>query len=124
MPVLAQARQELDQHDGDGQPGGPRGLPQLPGEAIWVINCFVVARKARGRGIADALRAAAVEYAASHGAQLVEGFPVETDGERLPSASAYTGTRSMFERAGFDEVARSTSKAPGGRPPVVMRRGT
>ena len=99
-----------------------RVLPQLPGEAVWVVNCFVVARRSRGRGIADALLAAAVEYAATHGARLVEGFPVETGGERMPSASAYTGTRGMFERAGFDEAARSTSKASGGRPRVVMRR--
>jgi len=99
-----------------------RVLPQLAGEAVWVVNCFVVARKARGRGIADALLAAAVEYAAAHGAGLVEGFPVETGGGRMPSASAYTGTRGMFERAGFEEAARSTSKASGGRPRVVMRR--
>lgn len=99
-----------------------RVLPQLPGEAVWVVNCFVVARRSRGRGIADALLTAAVNYAAAHGARLVEGFPVETGGERMPSASAYTGTRGMFERAGFEEAARSTSKASGGRPRVVMRR--
>jgi GNAT superfamily N-acetyltransferase len=99
-----------------------RVLPQLPGERVWVVNCFVVARRARGRGIADALLAAAVEYARAHGAALVEGIPVDTGGERMPSASAYTGTRGMFERAGFEEAARSTSKASGGRPRVVMRR--
>lgn len=99
-------------------------LPRLPGEAVWSVNCFVVARRSRGRGIADALLAAAVEYAAVHGARLVEGFPVDTGGERMPSASAYTGTRGMFERAGFEEAARSTSKAAGGRPRVVMRRET
>jgi GNAT superfamily N-acetyltransferase len=101
-----------------------RVLPRLPGEAVWVVNCFVVARRARRRGVADAMLAAAVEYARAHGARLVEGFPVETGGERMPSASAYTGTRGMFERAGFEEAARTTSKASGGRPRVLMRRGT
>jgi GNAT superfamily N-acetyltransferase len=89
-----------------------------------VVNCFVVTRRSRGRGIAEALLAAAVAYAAAHGARLVEGIPVDTGGERMSSASAYTGTRRMFERAGFDETARSTSKASGGKPRVVMRRGT
>jgi GNAT superfamily N-acetyltransferase len=99
-----------------------RVLPSLPGAAVWSVNCFVVARGARGRGIADALLTAAVAYAAAHGAVLVEGFPVETGGARMPSASAYTGTRGMFERAGFEEAARSSSKAAGGRPRVLMRR--
>jgi GNAT superfamily N-acetyltransferase len=99
-----------------------RTLPQLPGEAVWVINCFVVARRERGRGIGDALLAAAVEYARAHGAAVVEGFPVDTGGERMPSAGAYTGTRGMFERAGFEPVAATTSRAAGGRPRLVMRR--
>ena len=99
-----------------------RTLPQLPGEDVWVINCFVVARKERGRGIGDALLAAAVTYARDHGALLVEGFPVETGGERMPSAGAYTGTRGMFARAGFAEAGPTMSKAAGGRPRVVMRR--
>jgi GNAT superfamily N-acetyltransferase len=99
-----------------------RTLPQLPGEAVWSINCFVVARGERGRGVGDALLAAAVAYAGEHGARIVEGFPVETGGERMPSASAYTGTRGMFERAGFEIAGPTTSKAHGGRPRVVMRR--
>ncbi len=99
-----------------------RTLPQLPGEAVWSVNCFVVARRERGRGVGDALLAAAVDYAREHGARLVEGFPVETGGERMPSAGAYTGTRGMFERNGFDAAAPTTSKAHGGRPRVVMRR--
>lgn len=99
-----------------------RTLPQLPGEAVWSINCFVVARGERGRGVGEALLAAAVAYAGDHGARLVEGFPVETGGQRMPSAGAYTGTRGMFERQGFSVAASTTSQAHGGRPRVVMRR--
>ena len=50
--------------------------PSCPGEDIWSINCFVVARAARRSGVAKALLAAAVEYARDHGARLVEGYPV------------------------------------------------
>lgn len=99
-----------------------RTLPQLPGDAVWSINCFVVARKERGRGVGDALLRVAVDYARENGARLLEGFPVETSGERMPSAGAYTGTRGMFERAGFELAAPTTSKAGGGRRRVVMRR--
>src|SRR5690349_2387171 len=99
-----------------------RTLPMLPGDAIWSVNCFVVARAERRSGVASALLAAAVEYAAANGASLVEGYPVRTEGARIPSASVYTGTAGMFERAGFAHAADSTSKASGGAKRVVMRR--
>jgi GNAT superfamily N-acetyltransferase len=99
-----------------------RTLPQLPGDDIWVINCFVVARTARRSGVARSLLAAASEYAKAHGARILEGYPVATDGGRIPSASVYTWTASMFEGAGFTKAADSTSKASAGTPRVVMRR--
>ena len=99
-----------------------RTLPTLPGDRVWSINCFVVARGHRRRGIAQRLLVAAVEYAGRQGARIVEGFPVETGDNRMPSAGAYTGTRSMFEAAGFTMAGPTTSTAGGGRPRVVMRR--
>jgi GNAT superfamily N-acetyltransferase len=99
-----------------------RTIPQLPGDGVWVVNCFVVARRSRGKGIATALLAAAVDYARDHGARLVEGYPVRTDGGRMPSASAYTGTAGMFRQAGFEIASETTSQVGEGRPRVVMRR--
>jgi GNAT superfamily N-acetyltransferase len=99
-----------------------RTLPQLPGDAVWVVNCFVVARTARRTGVASQLLEAAVAYAKARGAQTVEGYPVVTEGARISSASVYTGTAGMFERAGFDVAAPTTSKASSGTPRVVMRR--
>jgi GNAT superfamily N-acetyltransferase len=99
-----------------------RTLPQLPGDTVWVVNCFVVARTARRSGVASALLDAAVAYARDHGAQTLEGYPVATSGGRISSASVYTGTAGMFERAGFSVAAPTTSKAASGAPRVVMRR--
>ena len=102
--------------------GRSRTIPQLPGDAVWVVNCFVVARGARRTGVASALLEAAVAYAREHGAAIVEGYPVLTGGARISSASVYTGTAGMFERAGFAVAAETTSKASSGTPRVVMRR--
>ncbi len=99
-----------------------RTLPQLPGDDVWAINCFVVAKGSRRSGVASALLDAAVDYARDHGAGTLEGYPVQTGGSRISSASVYTGTSAMFERAGFAEFAPSTSKAAAGTPRVVMRR--
>lgn len=99
-----------------------RTIPQLPGDGVWVVNCFVVARAARRSGVASALLDAAVAYAREHGATHLEGYPVQTGGGRMPSASAYTGTAGMFERAGFTVASPTTSKAGKGLPRVVVRR--
>lgn len=98
-----------------------RTIPQLPGDGVWVVNCFVVARSARRSGVAGALLDGAVAYAREHGAQTLEGYPVQTGGARMASASAYTGTAGMFERAGFTVAAETTSRAGGGLPRVVAR---
>ena len=97
-------------------------IPQLPGDDIWVVNCFVVAKAARRAGVAGALLDAAVAYAAEHGAAIIEEYPVDTRGTRISSASVYTGTTGMFRRAGFEVAAPTTSKAAAGTPRVVMCR--
>ena len=88
---------------------------------VWSIVCFVVARAARGQGIARALLDAAVDYAREHGATLLEAYPIETDGDRVPSATAYKGTVGMFERAGFQVVERRRANAASAPRPIVRR---
>ena len=81
---------------------------------VWSIVCFVVGRRARGQRIARALLAAGVAYAREHGATTLEAYPVEVpDGARVPSATVYRGTLSMFEAAGFELVDRR--QTPGGK---------
>ena len=78
---------------------------------VWSIVCFVVSRRARGQGVATALLAAAVAYAGDRGATSLEAYPVDPGEGRVPAASAYQGTLSMFERAGFRVVARRQRNA-------------
>lgn len=101
--------------------GRSRTVPQLPGEDVWSVVCFVVARRARRRGVAGALLDAAFDYAVAHGARIVEAYPVDTGGQRVASASAYTGTLELFLRSGF-EVASETASRAGGLPRLVVRR--
>ena len=72
-------------------------------------------------GVASALLDAAVAYAAEHGAAILEGYPVDTRGTRISSASVYTGTAGMFRRAGFG-WPRPRIEGRLGTPRVVMRR--
>jgi GNAT superfamily N-acetyltransferase len=71
---------------------------------IWSIVCFVVDPRQRGRGLAGAMLAAAVEHARGAGATAVEAYAIDPLGQRIPKPIAYGGTRSMFEEAGFRVV--------------------
>jgi GNAT superfamily N-acetyltransferase len=96
-------------------------LGPVDDKPVWSIVCFVVARAARGQGVARALLDAAVDYAREHGATLVEAYPVETDGGRVPAAQVFKGTLGMFERAGFDVVERRRANSVSAPRPIVRR---
>ena len=96
-------------------------LKPLDDKPVWSIVCFVVGRRARGKGVAKALLEAAVDYARDHGATLLEAYPVEVmEGDRIRPGDAYRGTLSMFEKAGFTVATRRQS--PGGAPRPIVRR--
>jgi GNAT superfamily N-acetyltransferase len=80
-----------------------------PGEdaaGLWTVACFYVDRRGRGRGLGLTLLEAAVEYAERNGARAVEGYPVDTAGERTPPQELYYGTLGTFLTAGFEPIQR------------------
>ncbi len=68
-----------------------------------------------------ALLDAAVAHAKAHGADVVEGYPVDTGSQPVDVISGYVGTVPLFEAAGF-ELAAPTTAHSGGRDRVIMRR--
>lgn len=93
-----------------------RPLDDVP---VWSIVCVVVRSGHRRSGVTAPLIAGAVRYAASRGAPAVEAYPVDPEG-RMDTTMAFVGTRSMFERAGF-EVVGTTKAVASGMPRVIMR---
>ena len=73
---------------------------------VWAVSCFVVRREHRGQGLNARLLAAAVDFAREHGARVVEAYPVDTRRAARASNELYHGILSVFEDAGFREVAR------------------
>jgi GNAT superfamily N-acetyltransferase len=104
---------------------------------VWSIPCFFVRPGHRGQGVARALLAAAEELAREQGAPALEGYPVrpKADG-RYPAAFAWTGTRSLFDAAGFavagnegggkqrmrKELAPAQGRAKRARPTTAARK--
>ena len=89
-----------------------RGLPRVDDEPVWSVVCFFIDRKARRQGVMLGLLQAAVAYAASLGAEVVEGYPVEPG----PRLYTYMGSPQTFRRAGFRDVT------PDGAPRLIVRR--
>lgn len=77
---------------------------------VWSVPCFYVARDRRRRGVATCLLAEAVRYAADHGCQSVEGYPVLAAGQRIVASDAYPGTVEMFTATGFRELPSGSGR--------------
>jgi GNAT superfamily N-acetyltransferase len=89
-----------------------RTLKRVDDKPVWSVVCFFVAKPFRGKGTTSKLLRAAIEYVGKHGGKIVEGYPVEPKGGRMPDAFAYTGLTSTFLKAGFVEVARRSETRP------------
>ena len=83
-----------------------RALPRVDDAAVWSVVCFFVDSHYRRRKLTLSLLQAAVEFAATEGALIVEGYPVE------PSAPSYTymGSPNTFLQAGFADVTSPGQK--------------
>jgi len=80
-------------------------------QPVWSVICFVVPAEYRGRGVARALLMGAVAYARQRGAMRVEAYPVDKPA-RSSDDSMWFGAKSMYDKAGFKEVARRKPHRP------------
>jgi GNAT superfamily N-acetyltransferase len=80
-------------------------------QPVWSIVCFFVANEARGHGVSKRMLEAATDYARSHGARLLEAYPVDKPSRSRPD-SMFFGAKSMYDHAGFKEVARRKPSRP------------
>ena len=78
---------------------------------VWSIICFVVPSAHRGQGVAHALLRGAIANARKHGATLIEAYPVDK-ASRSSDDAMWFGAKSMYDRAGFKEVARRKPTRP------------
>jgi ribosomal protein S18 acetylase RimI-like enzyme len=78
---------------------------------VWSILCFVVPPEHRHQGIASALLKGAIAYARKNGATLLEAYPVDKKA-RGQDDWLWHGAKSMYDKAGFEEVARRRPERP------------
>ena len=78
---------------------------------VWSVVCFVVPAAYRGQGVASALLSAAAGWARAQKARPLEAYPVDKPA-RAQDDAMWFGAKSMYDRAGFGEVARRKPERP------------
>jgi GNAT superfamily N-acetyltransferase len=86
-------------------------MKPVDGEPVWSVICFVVPSEHRHQGVAKALLEGAIAYAKRRGVKLLEAYPVDRP-PPLADESLWFGTKSMYDAAGFVEVARRKPTRP------------
>lgn len=99
-----------------------RVIPAIDDQPVWCIGCFRIRPGHRRQGVATALLDGVVEAARLAGAPGVEAYPIDTLGNRVDAVSAYVGTASMFDAAGFRRVL--VTDATSARIPRILVRLT
>ena len=78
---------------------------------VWSLICFVVPPAHRHQGVASALLREGIRFARSHGATVLEAYPVDK-AIRGKDDWLWFGAKSMYDAAGFVEVARRKPERP------------
>jgi GNAT superfamily N-acetyltransferase len=87
-------------------------LKRVDDQPVWSIVCFFIAKDYRHQHLSSRMLKAAVDYAAQHGARIVEGYPITPKKDQAPDIYIFTGLESTFVKAGFVEVARRSEFRP------------
>lgn len=93
-----------------------RSLKPIDDQPVWSIPCLFVAKTHRKTKLSSKAVDAAVKYAFSKGAKIVEGYPNDTRGKKWADPFAWMGLVSSFSNAGF-KIAKRISPSR-----VIMRR--
>jgi GNAT superfamily N-acetyltransferase len=88
-------------------------LKRIDDLPTWSVVCFYLNRKVRHQELPVKLLSAAVDYAVSKGAEVVEGYPVDRhkdeQGNWQPIVSyRFMGSVSTYEKAGFKQAASAS----------------
>ena len=99
-----------------------RTIPHVDDAEAWSAVCFRVRSGFRRRGLMHDLLEGAIEHGRASGAIVIEGYPVDPEGDRVEQTAAYVGTVGLFEAHGFERVMQTAGRSGGKRRWLVRRR--
>jgi len=78
----------------------------------WAMNCFVVRKKFRRRGLMRALIRAGIGFVRERGGRVIEAYPFQSNRKAIPGYDLFVGSAAAFQANGFVEVARPLPTRP------------
>ncbi len=100
---------------------GDKHFPRDPDDP-WALTCFRVRAGCGRRGVARALLAGAVGYAAGRGASAIVAYPVDAAGAAIDRTQASAGLVDWFTDAGFAVVGDTGYTVNGHRRLIVRKQ--
>ena len=89
-----------------------RVLRPVDDQPVWSVSCFFIAKAYRGMGLSVKLLEATKDFVRKQSAGILEAYPIETKGAKMPDVFAWTGILSTFLAAGFTEEKRNSPSRP------------
>lgn len=88
-----------------------RVLGRVDDREVWSMVCFYFAAGYRRRGLMPKMIEMGVDFARQRGAEIIESYPVDPQ-RKMASGEIFMGLVSVFQEAGFVEVARRSPGRP------------
>lgn len=80
-------------------------LKSVDEKPVWSIVCFFISKPFRGQAMSRRLVEAAIGYARTNGAEIVEAYPTRSTSHQSLAPERYMGVRSTFQKSGFQIAA-------------------
>jgi len=86
-------------------------LARVDDQPVWSVTCFYIGKQYRRKGLVRGLLDAAIDWAISNGAHIIESYPFDTQ-QGIRSSAAYMGVVPVYLENGFAEVMRRSPRRP------------
>ena len=91
--------------------GRVKVLAPVDDQPVWSITCFYIGKQYRRKGLMRGLLNAAIDWAISNGAHIIESYPFDTQ-QGVRSSTAYRGVIPFYLENGFIEVMKRSPRRP------------
>ncbi len=102
-------RHDVPEFNNAGRGSAPIDASDAADPAVWVISCFFLRSRARGKGLTHTMVEEGLRFARQGGARWVEACPMDQS-KSARSIGLFVGSTRVFEKAGF---SRMVERKPG-----------
>jgi predicted GNAT family acetyltransferase len=104
-------RGDVPEWNNKGRGSAPLDPADALDPAMWAISCFFIHNRFRRQGLTHRMVEAGIGFARASGARALEACPMDRSKDSR-SIGLFVGSTRVFERAGFEAVARRKPGRP------------